>query len=123
MLVGVPSWTRTPIVALWRRAGSRSTSPYSPPGPASPPARVGPIVNFTYARSYLARKERISLYEPELPLVEWEISPRAGEIAGCIAEVGGVFGPFADPMVEDHQLAPGIGAGVGYATGDLAGPR
>ncbi|HVC06795.1 MAG TPA: HipA domain-containing protein [Solirubrobacterales bacterium] len=49
---------------------------------------VGPIVNFTYARSYLAREERISLYEPELPLVEREISPRAGEIAGCIADAG-----------------------------------
>lgn len=49
---------------------------------------VGPIVNFTYARSYLARENRISLYEPELPLVEREISPRAGEIAGCIADAG-----------------------------------
>jgi serine/threonine-protein kinase HipA len=49
---------------------------------------VGPIVNFTYARSYLAREDRISLYGPELPLVEREISPRAGEIAGCIADAG-----------------------------------
>jgi serine/threonine-protein kinase HipA len=49
---------------------------------------VGPIVNFTYARSYLARENRISLYEPELPLIEREISPRVGEIAGCIADAG-----------------------------------
>jgi serine/threonine-protein kinase HipA len=49
---------------------------------------VGPIVNFTYARSYLGRADRISLYEPELPLVEREISPRVGEIAGAIADAG-----------------------------------
>jgi serine/threonine-protein kinase HipA len=49
---------------------------------------VGPIFNFTYARTYLERDDRISLYEPELPLVEREISPRAGAIAGCIADAG-----------------------------------
>jgi serine/threonine-protein kinase HipA len=49
---------------------------------------VGPIVNFTYARSYLGRADRISLYEPELPLVEREISPVVGEIAGAIADAG-----------------------------------
>lgn len=49
---------------------------------------VGPIVNFTYARSYLDRPHRISLYEPELPPAEREIPPRVGEIAGCIADAG-----------------------------------
>jgi serine/threonine-protein kinase HipA len=49
---------------------------------------VGPLLNFTYARSYLEREDRISLYEPELPLVEREISPRVGEVAGCIADAG-----------------------------------
>jgi serine/threonine-protein kinase HipA len=49
---------------------------------------VGPIVNFTYARSYLERDEAIPLYLPELPLERGPTSPRAGEIAGCISDAG-----------------------------------
>lgn len=47
---------------------------------------VGPIVDFTYGRSYLDRDDRIALYLPELPLGRGAISPLAGEIAGCIAD-------------------------------------
>ena len=46
----------------------------------------GPIVTFTYGRSYLARAEAIPLYLPELPLETGALSPRVGEIAGCIAD-------------------------------------
>jgi len=49
---------------------------------------VGPIVNFTYGRSYLKREEAIPLYLPELPLEPGAISPRVGEIPGCIADAG-----------------------------------
>lgn len=47
---------------------------------------VGEIVTFTYGRSYLAREDRIALYEPELPLGRGPISPLAGDVAGCIAD-------------------------------------
>lgn len=49
---------------------------------------VGPIVNFTYGRSYLEREDAIPLYLPELPLEPGQISPSAGEIPGCIADAG-----------------------------------
>lgn len=49
---------------------------------------VGPIVNFTYGRSYLKREEAIPLYLPELPLEPGAISPRVGEVPGCIADAG-----------------------------------
>lgn len=49
---------------------------------------VGPIVNFTYGRSYLERENAIPLYLPELPLAPGQISPLAGEIQGCIADAG-----------------------------------
>jgi len=49
---------------------------------------VGPIIAFTYGRSYLEREERIPLYLPELPLQRGSISPLTGEIAGCIADAG-----------------------------------
>lgn len=49
---------------------------------------VGPIVNFTYGRSYLEREDAIPLDLPELPLERGPISPRAGELAGCIADAG-----------------------------------
>jgi len=47
---------------------------------------VGPIVTFTYGRSYLARENRTALYLPELPLQRGPISPLAGSVAGCIAD-------------------------------------
>lgn len=49
---------------------------------------VGPIVDFTYGRSYLERETAIPLYLPELPLKPGQISPLAGEIQGCIADAG-----------------------------------
>lgn len=49
---------------------------------------VGPIVNFTYGRSYLERGNAIPLYLPELPLEPGQISPLVGEIPGCIADAG-----------------------------------
>jgi serine/threonine-protein kinase HipA len=49
---------------------------------------VGPIVAFTYGRSYLERNDAIPIYLPELPLGPREISPLVGEIPGCIADAG-----------------------------------
>jgi serine/threonine-protein kinase HipA len=49
---------------------------------------VGPIVNFTYGRTYLEREDAIPLYPPELPLEPGSISPLVGEIPGCIADAG-----------------------------------
>ncbi len=77
---------------------------------------VGPIVNFTYARSYLAREERLSLYEPELPLVERQISPRAGEIAGCIADAGP--DAWGQRVILNHRIGKGAEdtTDLGYLT-------
>jgi serine/threonine-protein kinase HipA len=47
---------------------------------------AGQIVTFTYGQGYLARKDRIALYFPELPLRRGRISPLVGEVAGCIAD-------------------------------------
>lgn len=49
---------------------------------------MGPIVAFTYGRSYLERDDAIPLYLPELPLGPGQISPLVGEIPGCIADAG-----------------------------------
>jgi serine/threonine-protein kinase HipA len=49
---------------------------------------VGPIVNFTYGRSYLERGDAIPLYLPELPLESGQISPLVGEVPGCITDAG-----------------------------------
>lgn len=49
---------------------------------------VGPIVNFTYGRSYLERDNAIPLYLPELPLESGQISPLVGDVPGCIADAG-----------------------------------
>ena len=46
------------------------------------------IIAFAYGRSYLARHDRVALYEPELPLRAGAIMPANGEIAGCIADAG-----------------------------------
>ncbi len=48
----------------------------------------GPVITFTYGRSYLERPDAIALYLPELPLRRGEITPISGEIAGCIADAG-----------------------------------
>lgn len=50
---------------------------------------VGDTVVFNYARSYLAREDAVSLYEPELPLRRGRIRPLSGlSIAGCINDAG-----------------------------------
>lgn len=49
---------------------------------------VGPIVNFTYGRSYLDRENAIPLYLPELPLESGQLSPLVGDVPGCIADAG-----------------------------------
>jgi serine/threonine-protein kinase HipA len=49
---------------------------------------VGPTVTFTYGQSYLEHEHRISLYLPELPLERGAVSPRVGDIPGCIADAG-----------------------------------
>ena len=50
---------------------------------------AGDTVVFNYARSYLARENAISLYEPELPLGKGRIRPFPGlRVAGCISDAG-----------------------------------
>lgn len=49
---------------------------------------AGPIVNFTYGRTYLEREDAIPLFLPELPLQPGQISPSGGEMPGCIADAG-----------------------------------
>lgn len=47
----------------------------------------GPLLNFNYGQSYLAREEAIPLYLPELPLRRGAIPPEPGlTIPGCIAD-------------------------------------
>lgn len=48
--------------------------------------RDGSFHTFTYAASYLARPDALSLYLPELPLVDQVIDPLAGDIAGCLRD-------------------------------------
>ncbi len=49
----------------------------------------GDMVDFTYGRSYLARREAISLFDQELPLQPGRIPPPPGmPLAGCIADAG-----------------------------------
>ncbi len=43
----------------------------------------GPLIAFSYGRSYLDR-ENFPLYLPELPLGSPEIAPEHDEVAGCI---------------------------------------
>ena len=47
---------------------------------------AGRIITFTYGQSYLARRDRIALHLPELPLERGPISPLVGDVAGCIAD-------------------------------------
>jgi serine/threonine-protein kinase HipA len=48
--------------------------------------RRGPVITFTYGRSYLERPDAIPLYLPELPLRRGAQAPAMGEVAGCIAD-------------------------------------
>ena len=50
-------------------------------------ARDGERLIFNYGRSYLDQKDRIPIYEPELPLRSGAITPQAGlSIAGCLRD-------------------------------------
>ncbi|HEY2055641.1 MAG TPA: HipA domain-containing protein [Solirubrobacterales bacterium] len=57
-----------------------------------------------------------SLYEPELPLVEQEISPRVGEIAGTIADAGP--DAWGQRVILNHRVGRGAEdtADLGYLT-------
>lgn len=48
----------------------------------------GDRVLFGYGRTYLAREDRIAIYDPELPLGQGLIAPPAGDCPGCIADAG-----------------------------------
>ena len=50
--------------------------------------QVGESLVFRYGRTYLEREGRISIYEPELPLVAGEQLPQVGTTHGCIADGG-----------------------------------
>lgn len=59
------------------------------PVPAGLIQREGANYRFGYARSYLARPDSISLYEPELPLRDGWIEPPDGmRIAGALLDAG-----------------------------------
>ena len=48
----------------------------------------GDVLVFSYGRRYLARDDAISLFLPELPLVEGSQIPLVGTVAGCIRDAG-----------------------------------
>jgi serine/threonine-protein kinase HipA len=48
--------------------------------------RAGEIISFSYGQKYLACRDAIALYLPELPLQRGSLAPLAGQIAGCIAD-------------------------------------
>lgn len=58
------------------------------PVPAGRLDATGPVITFTYGRSYLERDERIPIYEPELPLQSGTQQPEFGPVAGCIEDAG-----------------------------------
>jgi serine/threonine-protein kinase HipA len=48
---------------------------------------MGGVITFTYAASYRARPNAISVYEPELPLASSDpIAPMIGDVANCIQD-------------------------------------
>ncbi|HZI90589.1 MAG TPA: HipA domain-containing protein [Thermoleophilaceae bacterium] len=78
---GVRDQPETAFVWIWL---SHATEPVV----AGRVDQVGESLVFHYGRRYLERKDRISIYEPELPLVAGEQVPRVGKIHGCIADAG-----------------------------------
>ena len=67
--------------------------------------RRGQTTVFTYGQSYLHRQNRIALFLPELPLVGGPQLPRAGEIAGCIADAGP--DAWGRRVIENRHLGAG----------------
>lgn len=66
---------------------------------------VGDVLAFTYGRSYLERDERIPIYLPELPLRRGRIMPRAGTVAGCIADAGP--DAWGQRVILNHRIGRG----------------
>jgi serine/threonine-protein kinase HipA len=71
-------------------------------------ASRGGRITFTYARSYRARPDAISLYEPELPLEPGRIAPRHGIVASCLRDASPdtwgrrvIVSRWPDPTVDD----------------------
>ena len=71
-------------------------------------ASRGGRITFTYASSYRARPDAISLFEPELPLEPGRIAPRHGVIASCLRDAGPdtwgrrvIVSRWPDPTVDD----------------------
>ena len=66
----------------------------------------GGIVRFNYGRSYLARREAVPLYLPELPLRRGLIEPLGGlTIPGCIRDAGP--DAWGQRVVMQHLLGAG----------------
>lgn len=77
----------------------------------------GGIVRFNYGRSYLARREAIPLYLPELPLRPGMIEPLGGlTIPGCIKDAGP--DAWGQRVIMQHLL----GAGTQYGDPAALGP-
>lgn len=79
---------------------------------------TGPIVRFNYGRSYLARREAISLYLPELPLRRGAINPLGGlTIPGAIKDAGP--DAWGQRVVMQHLLGAGARDGDPAVFGPL----
>lgn len=76
------------------------------------------VVRFNYGRSYLARREAIPLYLPELPLRSGVIEPLGGlTIAGCINDAGP--DAWGQRVVMQHLLGAGARDGDPTVFGPL----
>jgi serine/threonine-protein kinase HipA len=76
------------------------------------------IVRFNYGRSYLARREAIPLYVPELPLRPGAIEPLGGlTIPGCIKDAGP--DAWGQRVVMQHLLGAGAKDGDPAVFGPL----
>lgn len=69
--------------------------------------RSGPVLVFTYGRSYLERADAVPLYL-DLPLEPGPQSPRVGEIAGCLADAAP--DAWGRRVIERRLLGAGIDA-------------
>lgn len=65
----------------------------------------GPLITFTYGRSYLSRPDAIALYFPELPLERGPIEPLRGEVAGCINDAAP--DAWGQRVILNRLLGPG----------------
>jgi serine/threonine-protein kinase HipA len=80
---------------------------------------TGGIVRFNYGRSYIARRDAIALYLPELPLRRGAIDPLGGlTIPGCIDDAGP--DAWGQRVVTQHLLGAGARPGDPAVFGPLA---